>query len=116
MSFDVADFLASLFGDGVAAVASPEPAPTPEDLAGEPDAGHDPFDGWVLRPDVTGRMGWEPPDLPESRRWWARARFEDLPTLAAYFPGSAHRPEDGPTGKPVTQEAGCCVQAGSADV
>jgi len=55
-----------------------------------------PFPGWVRRPDVTGRMGWEPPDFPESRRWWARARFEDLPTLAAYFPGSVHRPEHGP--------------------
>jgi hypothetical protein len=32
--------------------------------------------------------------LSESRRWWARMRFEDLPTLAAYFPGSVHRPED----------------------
>jgi hypothetical protein len=55
-----------------------------------------PFPGWVRRPDVAGRMGWEPPDLPESRRWWARVQFEDLPTLAAYFPGSVHRPEDGP--------------------
>ncbi len=55
-----------------------------------------PFPGWVLRPDATGRLGWEPPGLPKDRRWWARARFEDLPTLAAYFPRSAHRPEDGP--------------------
>ncbi len=37
------------------------------------------FSSWVLRPDVKGRMGWEPPDLPEEKRWWARYRFEDLP-------------------------------------
>lgn len=55
-----------------------------------------PFPGWVRRPDVTGRLGWERPDLPEERRWWARVRVEDLPTLAAYFPGSGHRAEDGP--------------------
>lgn len=96
MSFDAADFLAGLFGDGAAAVASPGPAPMPAAPAGEADAGPEPFEGWVLRPDVTGRMGWEPPDLPEERRWRARLRFEDLPTLAAYFPAFASRPEDGP--------------------
>jgi hypothetical protein len=137
-----------------AAADTPDPAPT-----GEPDAGEDPFDGWVLRPDVTGRLGWEPPGLPEEERWWARARFEDLPTLAAYFPGSMDRPEGGrcdwcgrsdwwrskawpdvvrcgwcfppvpglpvewlnrseagPVEKPLAQEAGCCVSAGSVDV
>jgi len=104
VSFDAADFLAGLFGGGAAVVAGPEPAPSPEVLttesapapSAEPDAGPDPFDGWVLRPDVYGRLGWEPPDLPEERRWWARARFDDLPTLAAYFPGSVRRVEDGP--------------------
>lgn len=32
----------------------------------KPDA--PPFPGWVRRPDVTGRLGWEPPGLPEERR------------------------------------------------
>jgi hypothetical protein len=50
------------------------------------------FAGWVLRPDVDGRMGWEAPNLPEWARWWARFRFEDLPT------GEGH-------GKEVTPEA-----------
>ena len=88
MSFDAADFLAGLFGGAAAAVASPEPAPTPEGLTtesgpaprGKPDAGPDPFEGWVLRPDVAGRLGWEPPDLPEERRWWACCTDEELPT------------------------------------
>ena len=121
MDFDAMDFLTGLFrGDAVpsgigrdlgpqmtdnasaleetaggptAPAGAPEPAPTP---SGAPDADAAPFPGWILRPDVTGRLGWEPPDLPEERRWWARARFEDLPTLAAYFRGSARRPEDGP--------------------
>jgi len=39
-----------------------------------------PFAGWVLRPDVTGRLGWEAPNLPEWVRWWARFTFEELPT------------------------------------
>ena len=38
-----------------------------------------PFAGWVRRPDIAGRMGWEAPDLPEWLRWWARCDFEDLP-------------------------------------
>jgi len=29
------------------------------------------FPRWVRRPDVSGRMGWEAPDLPERERWWA---------------------------------------------
>ncbi len=181
MSFDVADFLTSLFGDTAAAVAGPKLAPTPEALttdtapapSGESDAGPDPFDGWVLRPDVSGRLGWEPPNLPESRRWWACCTDEELPTWddlvrgrvtirqwaggALYVrnapadrqgacpwcgrrdwwrskawpdvvrcgwcsppaPGVAvvwlSRPESGPVGKSVAQEAGCCVPAGSAD-
>jgi hypothetical protein len=53
-----------------------------------------PYPGWVLRPDVTGRLGWEPPDLPESRRWWARCSFDDLPM----FPRVATRPGTGPCG------------------
>jgi hypothetical protein len=39
-----------------------------------------PFADWVLRPDVDGRLGWEAPNLPERVRWWARFRFEELPT------------------------------------
>lgn len=34
-----------------------------------------PFADWILRPDVDGRMGWEPADLPESARWWSRFRI-----------------------------------------
>lgn len=34
-----------------------------------------PFAGWVRRPDIDGRMGWEPPDLPETARWWSRIKF-----------------------------------------
>lgn len=30
---------------------------------------------WILRPDVDGKLGWEPPDLPEAVRWWARMRI-----------------------------------------
>jgi len=40
-----------------------------------------PFADWVLRPDVSGRLGWEPPGLPEDERWWARSTWEDLPRL-----------------------------------
>jgi len=36
------------------------------------------FSRWIRRPDYHGRMGWEPPGLPESARWWARCDFEDL--------------------------------------
>ncbi len=39
-----------------------------------------PFPGWIERPDVDRRMGWEAPDTPETARWWTRRRFEDLPT------------------------------------
>lgn len=37
------------------------------------------FFEWVLRPDIDGRMGWEPPNLPEEKRWWARYRFPAPP-------------------------------------
>jgi hypothetical protein len=33
----------------------------------------------IERPDASGRMGWEPPDLAEWQRWWAHSMFEDLP-------------------------------------
>ena len=85
MGFDAAAFLAELFegnpapsGIGPAheppADALPEPAPSP-------------FDGWALRPDVAGRLGWEPPDLPEAARWWARSSWEDLKPRPAPLPG-----------------------------
>jgi hypothetical protein len=44
-----------------------------------PQAG--PFAGWILRPDVDGRLGWEAPNLPERLRWWARYGFDELPTI-----------------------------------
>jgi hypothetical protein len=90
---DNAPALEEKAGNPTATVDAPKPAPAP---SGEPNAGRVPFPDWVLRPDATGRLGWEPPWLSEERRWWARVRFDDLPTLAAYFPGSVHRPEDGP--------------------
>jgi hypothetical protein len=73
---DVADFLMKLFGEGAAVAAGFDLAPTAEALTtestpvphGEPDADPDPSDEWILRPDVTGRMGWEPPGLPERER------------------------------------------------
>ena len=37
------------------------------------------FADWIRRPDATGRMGWERPDLPERKRWWAHSTFEELP-------------------------------------
>lgn len=92
--------LEEMAGSPTPGAMPPEPAPAgqmtlfPESPKpdGETNLGGDAFHGWILRPDVDGRMGWEPPDLPEERRWWARARFEDLPTLAAYFPGSRDNP------------------------
>jgi hypothetical protein len=141
-----------------------------------------PFPGWIRRPDATGRLGWEPPGLPESRRWWACCTDDELPTWddllhgrvtigrwaggALYVrtsdgpdgPTGTHaglaacswcgrrqwwrsqawpdvvrcgwcsppvpglpvewldRSEAGPIEKPVTQEAGCCVSAGSVNV
>jgi hypothetical protein len=44
------------------------------------------FSTWVLRPDVDGRLGWEPPGTPERERWWARCRFDDLPRPVDYPP------------------------------
>jgi len=91
MGFDAAAFLAELF-DGSPAPSGIGPAPEPPAADGPPatdspeptaealpEPTPSPFDGWVLRPDVTGRLGWEPPDLPEAARWWARSTFEDLP-------------------------------------
>lgn len=37
------------------------------------------FTRWVRRRDHNGRWGWEPPDLEDSERWWARGDFEDFP-------------------------------------
>jgi hypothetical protein len=39
-----------------------------------------PFPGWIPRPDASGRLGWEPPGLPEATRWWAVATIDELPT------------------------------------
>jgi len=53
--------------------ASPEPAPAP-------------FADWVLRPDVSGRLAWEAPELPEAVRWWADSSFDDLPQIPTPCP------------------------------
>jgi hypothetical protein len=55
--------------------------------------------GWILRPDVDGRIGWEAPNLPERLRWWARFRFDELPTIgdgpgAEIAPGSCRLSAD----------------------
>lgn len=58
------------------------------------DAGPDaspPFPGWILRPDRAGRLGWEPPDLPEERRTWARTDLVELPL----FPERPRGPRPG---------------------
>ncbi len=39
-----------------------------------------PFDGWTLRPDRAGRLGWEAPSGPAEARWWGRCDFDALPT------------------------------------
>jgi len=119
MDFDATDFLTGLFGgapapSGMDRDAGPQvsdnapaleetaggptaPADAPEPvpaLPGDQDAGPAPFPGWILRPDIAGRLGWEPPGLPEDRRWWARSTFDDLPM----FPRQAARPGAGPCG------------------
>ena len=43
------------------------------------------FADWVLRPDVTGRLGCEAPDLAEADRWWARATFDELPDAGRFL-------------------------------
>ena len=50
------------------------------DASRQPPPGLD-FSGWVQRSDARGRLGWEPPDLPEAARWWTRWDFNDLPGL-----------------------------------
>ena len=79
-------------GNPTTATDAPEAAPTRNSAAVHPDARVAPFPGWVLRPDATGRLGWEPPGLPEERRWWARATFDDLPR----FPKRMASPGAGP--------------------
>lgn len=37
------------------------------------------FASWILRPDATGKPGWEAPDVPEASRWWARTTFDAPP-------------------------------------
>ena len=57
---------------------SPPPVETNEDAPAHAhgrEAEPNPFAGWILRPDVDGRMGWEPAGLPESVRWWGRFRM-----------------------------------------
>jgi len=71
-----------------------KPQPTAGGDAANGTLADDPFAAWVLRPDAAGRMGWEPPDLPEWARWWARSTFDDLPDPVG--PGSRHEHEPRP--------------------
>jgi len=68
-----------------AEAATPDGPDTAAPSAAAPESSGGParcdFSEWVHRPDCTGRMGWEPPDLPESARWWARREFDELPEL-----------------------------------
>ena len=60
--------LESIFGEPV--VVYPKAAPVTHDgLTASR------FADWIRRPDASGRMGWEAPDLPERKRW------EQLPEL-----------------------------------
>jgi hypothetical protein len=70
--------LEDLFGDDSRAADRQDSQSTTRDVD------HDPFVDWVLRPDCRGRLGWEPHDLPESVRWWARFDFDDLPVPDTY--------------------------------
>lgn len=45
-----------------------------------------PFAWWQRRPDVSGRMGWEAPALPEADRWWADGNVAALPEATAPCP------------------------------
>jgi hypothetical protein len=93
----------AIFGEEPVATVVPPPATMPADLyteAADADPADDfgavagleapdapmasepamvPVEAWVLRPDVHGRLGWEPADMHEEDRWWARGDFEDLP-------------------------------------
>jgi len=76
--------------DTTAIFPGKEPVVSTSAPSGEsPDA----FAGWTFRPDVDGRMGWEPPDLHEVVRWWARATFDALPE-----PTHSPQPGIGPCG------------------
>jgi hypothetical protein len=44
------------------------------------------FSDWIRRQDCKGRMGWEPPGLPEEKRWWADCNFDELPEADAGCP------------------------------
>ncbi len=112
MGFHAADFLAGLF-DGTATdpdAPGPEPQAVPTAAAGgmagdspalgpvdapgdrggdvqpqgQPTGDGPDFAKWVLRPDARGRMGWEPPDVPDAERWWT-----DLPAAGEPLPGVA---------------------------
>jgi hypothetical protein len=117
--------LESIFGDGaaaddvatIAAVAienatamiAPEATATANVAATEADVDLlVRFAWWVQRPDVTGKLGWEAPDLREDDRWWARCSFDDLPEPSAAW-GRGHGGGLGP-GNRVP-----CVQGGSVD-
>jgi ferredoxin len=89
MGFDVGDFLENLFADGPAGAPAVGNAAGPGAI-GQPEAAdafhldgdaelRARFASWVRRPDHRGRMGWEPADLPEGQRWWARGDFDSLP-------------------------------------
>jgi|GEM_PF-3484966 len=44
-----------------------------------------PFDEWIQRPDSTGLIGWEKPDLSERDRWWNSCTFDDLSEVPEGF-------------------------------
>jgi hypothetical protein len=63
--------------------ADPGNGPAPEASTDAPEPIPGLFEGWTLRPDAGGRLGWEAPDLPEVDR----VTFDDLPGPAAVCAG-----------------------------
>jgi transcription elongation factor Elf1 len=79
----------------------------PQDV---PDAPALDFSGWTLRPDATGRLGWEAPDLAEGDRWWATATFEDAPVAPSAEHARAPRVRSG-----LPAERAGCPRCGSGE-
>jgi hypothetical protein len=82
VGYEVIGFLEGLLLGAAPAGADVAAAPVfcPDGEPADVGAGADcDFAAWVQRPGADGRMGWEPPDLPEAARWWARADADESP-------------------------------------
>ncbi len=120
MRYHAADFLTGLFDSTVMGLVGPGPeartptaaadGPAPDGASpGQTDASGEPadwpapdapdFSGWVLRPDATGRLGWEPADLPEDERLWLDRlpeRDERMPGVVAIGDAPSFPADDAP--------------------